>query len=204
MAECPAWWLAQHLRPDQLSGDGGGWRGCQRRGQTFVLSIVQRPVRTMVSTLAGGHGCPHITEWARLAQAGNALQPATDWCSTRYLEMRAVAGSGTPNRRNRSMPRPPLSAPPTPHHSTPALSPHSAATSSTSACLLALLFGIFWRHSQSFQHRTLIPVHACSLDSGAPRYDSLTVSDSPPSSEPFVRSSVTPRTRRRLANTQPQ
>jgi hypothetical protein len=57
-----------------------------------------------------------------------------------------------------------------------------------------------WRHSQSFQHRTLIPVHACSLDSGAPRYDSLTVSDSPPSSEPFVRSSVTPRTRRLLAN----
>ena len=52
----------------------------------------------------------------------------------------------------------------------------------------------FFRDSQSFQHRTLVPVHACSLDSGPPRYDSLTVSyGPPPSCESFVRFSVTPR-----------
>lgn len=59
-----------------------------------------------------------VMEWGPAGMHGNALQAATDWCSTRYL------GGGPPldlpsqnrrnkrnrrNRSNRSMPRPPLS-----------------------------------------------------------------------------------------------
>lgn len=47
------------------------------------------------------------------------------------------------------------------------------------------------RDSQSFQHRTLVPVRPPCLDSGTTlRYDSLTWSDGPPSCEPFVRCSA--------------
>jgi hypothetical protein len=70
-----------------------------------------------------------------------------------------------------------------------------------SVCCLLLFASHSVRDSQSFQHRTLLPVHACSLDSGPPRYDSLTVSDSPPSSESFVRSSVPLHACQRFANT---
>jgi hypothetical protein len=52
--------------------------------------------------------------------------------------------------------------------------------------LSALIFG----HGQSFQQRTLRPVHL-GLGPGTSRYDSLTWSDSPPSSESFTHSSVT-------------
>jgi hypothetical protein len=118
-----------------------------------------------------------------------------------------------PNRRNRSMPRPPCSAPPpreacmlAQHHTAPGsqlplLSHSCAAVDKCSVCCLLLFASHSVRDSQSFQHRTLLPVHACSLDSGPPRYDSLTVSDSPPSSESFVRSSVPLHACQRFANT---
>jgi hypothetical protein len=81
-------------------------------------------------------------------------------------------------------------------------SSHSrAAVDKCSVYCLLLFASHSVRDSQSFQHRTLLPVHACSLDSGPPRYDSLTVSDSPPSSESFVRSSVTLHACQRFANT---
>ena len=108
--------------------------------------------------------------------------------------MRAAAGFGSPNRRNRSMPRPPLFG------RTAALCGMQLASTITlrsassshcsslccdvvdecSVCRLLLFGSSSGRDSQSFQHRTFRPVHACSLDSGLPRYDNLTVSDSPP------------------------
>ena len=54
------------------------------------------------------------------------------------------------------------------------------AVDECSVCRVLLFGSSSGRDSQSFQHRTFRPVHACSLDSGLPRYDNLTVSDSPP------------------------
>jgi hypothetical protein len=102
--------------------------------------------------------------------------------------MRAAAGFGVQNRRNCSMPRPPLSGSTalTGMHARPtsrfARLPTAAAAALHSISATSLLhvcpvstsrtvceFGTLLpavhsiRDSQSFQHRTLTPVHACSL-----------------------------------------